>query len=770
MTTTDMGIEIDWNKTFAAPKGTDTAVTLPEGVPTNTRDSNCSNCGKPVKAGAGFAVDLGGRITTRCAGPRCIPAGAVAPVAVAPVPQVVTAAPQLAGVPTPAAPAPARVTVWCDVRPDAIIRTDRLPDGSYATGRVAVDGSLIGPYLSELESVARESHDDYLRIYAPAPVPAPVTTATLPALNLDRNRFADTCGCGLRMQAGAGFLVPVPDRTRRAAKCELCARKVLAAMAPAPVAPVAVTADTAPAVEPCDDPSLTEAPATADDVTAPVVAVDAGLAGALADAVTTGQTMAAGFGLVRGGVLPEQVRSVGVVPEARANMLVNSEASAAAIGGTTERAASAARPAAPTVVHVQPQFTGEVRTGGGISAVFAAALNVSRARQGTLKKSGTAVRVDLTAAPQAVPAAVAAQYDAVTQTRTERAGLQHQALKIQGAITAGTVVAGARSEADGFMIGWGGKRERTRAQLIAALAVAGMPTEWAPASKSARAHAGRAVAAADAWTWGESRLITRAAASTEIETAAVKRGVVARWTMQSTRAATGQVGESAGRIVLTVELVRNGNGDMTIETNGDSHLGARVVKEFDRLADGEIYKASDVTAWLARTLNGKLGAVDYGPSSHYIRSEHVAAAEALCAALKGQGWGVRWILPALPITTGEELRAGLVDSFAVEAREVVKRAWNLLTVAREKAAEKVEAAKKAGKRGAALDPAASVSAGSAESLRKELMDVAARASQYESLLGTDAVSAVADEIRAAMVQIETMCDDTAARGFMLELD
>lgn len=749
MTTTARDdFEIDYNALeAAAATAVPPAASAPRVPTTNVNPSACSKCGVRLAAGAGIMVNLGSLLTTRCA--RC--AGVVAPApALAPVP---VAAPVPPPVPVEPPPAVFELPEWTEVpTPTAAPEAAPAPpveavdddlglapfDGAAAPAPAPAPAPVAAPAPVRAAAVVAPvstlipADSALLRATAVAVGTAPEAPVTVATVVEIVNRFAAPCrACGGRVTSGGGHAYRIAPAGRGtdawATRHRACPRVDAyvwtppAAVAPAPVA-------TAPV------------PPAAVEAVAPVAAVDRGLADALTDAVATGEAMAAGYGLVRGGVLPQDVRGVGVVASARANMLVNSEASARAIGGTTERAADAPRPVAPTTIQVQPAHTGPVRISEGMSPALAATIEASRARQGTLTRSAVPVTVHLGAPPvQAIANPV---------LRADAARASTAAVKaIKGAITDGAVIAGAAEDASGALIGWTGRRERTRAQLADALAQAGAPAEWLPPAKSARAHAGRAVDSANAWTWRESRLVARAAKDLRDDS---RNGVVARWTLQSTRAATGQVGEAAGQILLTVELrkVRDGHA---IQWRGESDLGVKVEREFARLAAEDVYKAADVTAWLTGVLKGKLAAVDFGPGSLYIRKGEVAAAERLCTALADQGWGINWILPALPIATSTQLRAGLVRAFAAEAAAVVHRAHGLLKAARD------------AKRDA-------IGAGSAESLRKELVEVKERCAAYAELLGGEAIAAVHATVTGALTEIDQLCDPTTARAFMLELD
>lgn len=713
MTTTDTTrpagfdpFEIDWNtaRTEGPATGPVVPAPAPTGHPVNGQPAGCSQCGARVDVGQGTVLPLGARTTVRCR--RCYPRPDLAPAFVAPPVAASPAAALIAPEPV-IAPAPAPVAPVVD--PVAVghaaaaalppVRWERCPE----PGRVA----LVSPRV--VDRAADRARRDAIKAIAGG---------------VWHPEHGDT-GAWYVLAAHAAELRPTLRRHHGTDGGPLPGAPVQSAATLPPPGTAIAAAEAAP--PPAG--TIAAARAAAVDGLRTLQAEAPELAAGLADAVSTGAAMAATAHLVRGGVLPEDVRGVGVTAGARAGLLVAQERSAAAIGGTTDSDGTRVLPPPPAVTTVQPAFTGPVRTGTGISPAFAAAVEANRARQGTLQRS--AVPVQVPATPTANRTA------ATTETREIRAG-----------ITAGEVVAGAEAEASGALIGWSGRRERTRAQLADVLAAAQLPAEWLPASKSARAHAGRAVDAANAWTWGESRLVARTANGLRDD---ARNGVVARWTLSTTRARTGEVGEAAGQIILTVELVKGRHDTYSIRWTGEPELGNKVQAEYARLASAEVYKAADVTAWLASVLKNKLGAVDFGPGSLYVRRGEVAEAERLCEELKAQGWGERWLLPALPVATSAQLRTGLVRAFADEAAEVTHRARALLKAAREKGGEVI-------------------GAGAAESLRRDLLTVQERAGAYAALLGDAALTTVRADIAGAISQVDDLCNPTTARAFMLELD
>lgn len=329
-----------------------------------------------------------------------------------------------------------------------------------------------------------------------------------------------------------------------------------------------------------------------------------------------------------------------------------------------------------------------------------------------------------------------------TLTADEREAAARDVAVVAGALRDGELVAGARVEGQGVMVGWTGRREATRAQLRAVLATAEAPADWAPKSKSAKAQLGAAVG-----KLSREGLIPRVARDvTEQER---RRGVSARWII-GTANMTGQAGDALGRIALTVELVNDAP-----RFDGDATLAAEVRAEYDRLTDGELYAAADVTAWLAHTLREHMGAVRLG-GQYYVRAQHAALAERLCQALADgsasyKGWGADWLLPALPVATSAQLRAGLARGLITEARDVLDDLERQRETARKAKREDI------GTRAAAT-------------LLGRLRTVSERAAQYAVILGAEHFGTIRQEIAAALAIVEPLCDDTSQRGAMLEYD
>lgn len=372
---------------------------------------------------------------------------------------------------------------------------------------------------------------------------------------------------------------------------------------------------------------------------------------------------------------------------------------------------------------------------------FVPASELARERLAAVAAADSALAEDLApvvdAGQRMAAAAVGRGFRPARTVSTALAATDKTPTTVREAITAGQVVAGAKAEGQGSLMGWTGRREATRATLVECLRRAGAPEEWAPASKSAHAHAGAAVNALN--RQGFVSRIDRSISRQD------RRAVAGRWIVAPVNNG-GSVGDSVGRIALTVTL--STAGSLTCE--GDWRLTAEVTEEFDRLRNAEVYSAGDVTAWLSSLLSQRLGAVRMA-QAWYVRHGQVEMAEAILTSVSESGWGVDWLLPALPVATSAQLRTGLATGLIREAGEVLADLEAQRTAA--------TAAKRAD-----IGPRAAMT------LLTRLRTVAERVGQYAVILGEDQVATVRASIVAATAVVEPLCSDTSQRGAVLEMD
>lgn len=305
------------------------------------------------------------------------------------------------------------------------------------------------------------------------------------------------------------------------------------------------------------------------------------------------------------------------------------------------------------------------------------------------------------------------------------------------------VVAGARTQASGIFLGFGGQGSMTRAELAAVLAAAQMPAEWLPAAKSAHAQAGRIVGELSRHGY-----IVRAARTPVKNGKPMKtdeRGWVARWNVGQAILGSN-VGGAYGTTLLVVSLLPG--GELKIEGREDLALSVRA--GFDAACSGEVYAAADVTSWLQATLIGRFRACAVG-GNWYVRRRFAADAERLCTEL-AKHWGRNWLLPAIPMATTEELCVGLVKNFAGEVDAVLK-------TYRDELAEAKKEARDAGK------PDRDVLLGTrrAKTLLAEIRTLAERAVGFGAMFGDRHMIELREKLAAAHAEIAESVDEISQR-------
>jgi hypothetical protein len=306
-------------------------------------------------------------------------------------------------------------------------------------------------------------------------------------------------------------------------------------------------------------------------------------------------------------------------------------------------------------------------------------------------------------------------------------------------LTNGDIVAGASKVRDGALVGWSGRGKRTRGQIQAALVSAGLPAAWAPEAKTARAQAGAIMAAIN-----HDGFVARAVEA-DGQTRE-QRGWIAKWNIGGVDdLQTGKgVGDSFGSVAMVATLDRDER--LTVDVGLNAHLAslaAQLRARYEARREAEEFAAGDVTAWLGQIMRERMAGIGYGPGSYYVRHERAIQAERLCTALKGQGWGGSWILPALPIATSQQLREGLVASLVDEARDVL--------VAYGEA------------RDAAATSGKPISDKIALGLDERMKVVLERAQGFAALLGDAHVALLRSTVRAAIEEIAPTLSPEAIR-------
>lgn len=311
-------------------------------------------------------------------------------------------------------------------------------------------------------------------------------------------------------------------------------------------------------------------------------------------------------------------------------------------------------------------------------------------------------------------------------------------------ITAANLVAGASAEATGVFVGWAGSNEVAIAAIRQALADAGAVVDWAPAPRSAHFHAAEALKALT--TQGR---VVRAERGGARQLPSLYTGLPRRYLACWTVLLPGHsaVGDKAGTTVMRVQL--GTGGDLEIEAlPGHEADKTYVLADFDRRVATEALPAGDVTKWLRDLLIRRCCAVRVG-GMWYVPARWKVRAERICTEM-ARVFGADWVLPALPVATSQQLRAGLTRGFKGDV--------TLLLVELQEERERARANKRAdiGGKGAA-------------NYLNRLRELNDRAKEYRALLGAECVADVATAIRDAIAVLEPLCDDTAQRFAAMDM-
>ncbi len=306
-------------------------------------------------------------------------------------------------------------------------------------------------------------------------------------------------------------------------------------------------------------------------------------------------------------------------------------------------------------------------------------------------------------------------------------------------------LAGAAAEGSGALTGWNGLGSLSRAAIIEVLEEADLPTEWAPNAKSAIGHAGNAVGALK-----NLGFFTRRARGAKWEKFSsltdAKREYRARWIVAVNLAKGANVGDAAGKVVLTIEL-RDGSDELFVD--GDTQLAERVSTDYTIARDSELFKAGDITSWLSSTLVSRCRAARYA-MGYYVPAAGREVASRLINALSSR-WGTNWASPLLPVATSTELKIGIARGFYDEVRGV---------------ARSLQAAREAARK----DKKADISPAIAARLLRDLLDVDTRAAAYRVIVGEEALQDAIAEMVTLREVLAPIADDSSQRFAMLELD
>lgn len=320
-------------------------------------------------------------------------------------------------------------------------------------------------------------------------------------------------------------------------------------------------------------------------------------------------------------------------------------------------------------------------------------------------------------------------------------GKSDKALSGPKLMKAGDLIGGAIAAGAGGEFGWEGSKSCTRGKLIEALATIDRVDD-APAAKDARAQIGRAVRTL-ANDYDVSAL--QGAARTDLPKGVSHAHIVCRKLTGSdiSTAASGALGEVTQQILLRVYL----HDDDTVTCDGDQALAARVLTDYDRRTADQVLISADLTGWLQQTLIRRHGASSYG-RHWYVPGGQRDAAVALTRAVRSTGWGCRW-LHGSTLTTEAAVIEGLTEGLADEIA-AVEAVWS-------KAQESATEDRKAG-----------VSTRTAASTLAKLIEVGERIRGYALLLGDEAIAPLRARVATLESIIRPLCDDTSARGSLLE--
>ena len=207
-------------------------------------------------------------------------------------------------------------------------------------------------------------------------------------------------------------------------------------------------------------------------------------------------------------------------------------------------------------------------------------------------------------------------------------------------MSARELVAGAVAEGHHAILAWEGTSGMTRGELVAALQTIGREA-WAPKAPNARAQAGTAIAAL-----GKGGLDVKALRKGGSVAGADLASGEHVWTVG--RIGHGaKVGDAYGSIVCRFKL-----SGTTLTFEGDNALGNPVVAEFQARMSSELFKSSDITSWLSRTLRWQLDGVKFGALGWLVPAKHVAAAKQLTEAIGRAGFGTGWV-HGLPVAMSD---------------------------------------------------------------------------------------------------------------------
>ncbi len=290
------------------------------------------------------------------------------------------------------------------------------------------------------------------------------------------------------------------------------------------------------------------------------------------------------------------------------------------------------------------------------------------------------------------------------------------------------LIAGAVAEGNGIIFAWRGSGELTLGQIEDLCAKHNL-SHLVPESKSTHALAARAIRSAIGSGYALKALSKPKGAA-----------YAARWAWSTVDGhADLNLNDNSGQVAGIAQL----NLDNTLVCEGVH--STKIGEEYNRLKNGEVFSAIDITNWIAgfvRSANGiKLG------TAHYLPSNVVSTYEHFIVDLSNN-WGDDWLLPT-PIATTEQLRIGLSKGLFAEYNDLLSE---------------LQSADKAAKERKAVG----LGVRAATSFVRKFTELQERAKGFAVLIGAERVNVVVQACAEQVNTLSNLAGDTATRGALLE--
>lgn len=308
-------------------------------------------------------------------------------------------------------------------------------------------------------------------------------------------------------------------------------------------------------------------------------------------------------------------------------------------------------------------------------------------------------------------------------------------------LSSANLIAGAIASGQGALVSWprgrGGYRAArngatSRGELLTALGSINA-AHLAPAAPSAAKQFGEAMR-----TLNANGLVTRHATRKIGE--AIPADVESRFIVGHVDASAdlGSLGDKR----LIADLTITG----MLRFTGSDSLAARVRADYESRVASDTYTSTDLSQWLERTLRNHYHAVTCG-AHLYVPAAHVVTVRALVGAVRsimGRAFQV------IPVTSGEDLIAGLAEGLADEVAEIRTRF--------ERETLRVRA-----------ESRANIGSRMATTMLIECHNVRERVTGYAAMLGDSAVATVKADLATLETALRALTDDTSQRFAALDL-